>query len=389
MNRKIADVSEVFWANKAAYDSGLYRVIANEGSTRSSKTYSVCQLLAAIAGTEKKEITVCSPSLPHLKRGARKDFLDIIKINGIYKDDHFNKTDNVYRYPNTGSYVEFFGADEVAKLRGPGRDILFINEANLLTREAYIQMALRTKQVIFLDYNPSDEFNWVYQVADAKGNKRIHSTYKHNLPNLTKQQIDEIEALKDADENLWKVFGLGLRGTSSETIYTHWKEIAEFPQCDDICFGLDFGFNHPTALVKVGFIDNKCYVDEQIYESKLTNDDLAYLIKTLGITRSTEIFAETARPEAIEEIRRTGLNIKPADKSVIDGINMVKSMPLFITRRSTNIIKEIKSYKWKTDKDGKVLDEPVKFNDDAMDAIRYAIYTRMFKPKQVYADAPY
>ena len=275
-----------------------------------------------------------------------------------------------------------FGADETNKLRGPGRNILYCNEMNLLPKESYFQLALRTTDVIFGDWNPADEYSYVYDLADAPGNKLIHSTYKNNLANLTKSQIDEIESLQNADENLWKVYGLGQRGTSSETIYTHWKQIETFPQCDDICFGLDFGFNHPTALVKVGFLDGACYVDEQLYESKLTNDDLAYLIKTMGITRSTEIFAETARPEAIEEIRRAGLNIKPADKSVIDGINMVKSMPLYITSRSTNILKEIKSYKWKVDKDSRVLDEPVKFNDDAMDAMRYAIYTRLFKPKR-------
>jgi len=379
---KIISYTPVFEANKKAYESGQFRVIANQGSTRSSKTYSLCQLIPVIALSEKKEITVCSPSLPHLKRGARKDFLDILKEWGVYNENDFNKTDNIYRFPKTGSYVEFFGADETAKLRGPGRDILYINEANLLPFESYLQLSLRTKDVVFIDFNPADEYSWVYDVSDAQGNKLIHSTYKNNLSNLTKSQIDEIESLQNADENLWKVYGLGLRGTSSETIYTHWKQIESFPQCSDICFGLDFGFNHPTALVKVGFLDGACYVDEQLYESKLTNDDLAYLIKTMGITRSTEIFAETARPEAIEEIRRAGLNIKPADKSVIDGINMVKSMPLYITSRSTNILKEIKSYKWKIDKDSRVLDEPVKFNDDAMDAMRYAIYTRLFKPKR-------
>lgn len=381
-------VTQVYRKNETAYNNKVARVIANEGSTRSSKTYSICQLLVTIAAKYNKSITITSPSLPHLKRGALRDWKEIMEKEEVYSENSHNKTDQIYRYPG-GSYIEFFGCDEVAKLRGPGRDILYINEANLISHSAYIQMALRTKEMIFIDYNPADEYSWVYDVADDPGNIIVHSTYKDNIANLTPQQIREIENLQYADENLWKVFGLGLRGTSSETIYTHWKEIESFPQCDDICYGLDFGFNHPSALVKVGFQDGKCYVDEQIYESKLTNDDLAYLIKAIGITRSTEIFAETARPEAIEEIRRTGLNIKEADKSVIDGINMVKSMPLFVTRRSTNVIKEIKSYKWKTDKDGKVLDEPVKFNDDAMDAMRYAIYTRMFKPKKVYADANY
>jgi phage terminase large subunit len=386
---KLIEYTPVFEANQDAYESGNYRVISNQGSSRSSKTFSICQLLITICLQVKREITVCSPSLPHLKRGARKDILDILKDWGIYNDNDFNKTDNVYRFPETGAYIEFFGTDEVAKLRGPGRDILYINEANLLTREAYMQLALRTKETIFIDFNPADEYSWVYDVSDAPGNKLIHSTYKNNLANLTKLQVQEIEGLKDVDENLWKVYGLGLRGTSSETIYTNWKMCHDFPQCEDIVYGLDFGYNHPTALVKVGFLDNKIYVDEALYESKLTNDDLAYVIKTMGITRSTEIFCDTARPESIEEIRRAGLNVKPAEKAVYEGIQIIKSRQLFVTARSTNIIKEIKSYKWKIDKDGRVLDEPVKFNDDAMDAMRYGVFSRLFKPKPIFSDAQY
>jgi phage terminase large subunit len=376
------EYTPVFEANKVAYESGKYRFIGNEGSSRSSKSYSLAQLMVYISQTIKKEITVVSPSLPHLKRGAMKDILDVMKSWNLYDEKNHNKTDNIIRVPHTHSYIEFFGADETNKLRGPGRDILWCNEMNIISHQSYIQMAMRTRDCIFGDWNPADEYSYVYQLADDPKNKKIHSTYLNNLEFLTRPQIDEIEALQYADLNLWKVFGLGLRGTSSETIYTHWKEIDQFPQCDDICFGLDFGFNHPTALIKVGWVDGKCYVDEQLYESKLTNDDLAYLIKSMGITRSTEIFAETARPEAIEEIKRAGLNIKLAEKSVIDGIKMVKSMPLYITRSSVNLLKEIKSYKWKVDKDGRVLDEPVKFLDDAMDAMRYAIYTRMHRPKK-------
>ena len=126
-----------------------------------------------------------------------------------------------------------------------------------------------------------------------------------------------------------------------------------------------------------------------LYESKLTNDDLAYIMKTMGLSRTTDIYCDTARPETIEEIKRTGLNVKPAMKAVWDGIQMVKSRPLFITKGSTNLIKELKSYKFKVDKDGKVLDEPVKFLDDAVDAMRYGIYSRIFKPKKTYTDANY
>ena len=387
--QKLVKYTPVFGANKRAYDSGKYRVIANQGSTRSSKTFSICQLLIVIALKEKKQITFCSPSLPHLKRGARKDFLDILKDWGLYVDSDFNKTDNIYKFPSTGSYVEFFGADEVDKLRGPGRDILYINEANLISMESYTQLALRTKGTIFIDFNPADEYSWVYNVADLQTNILIHSTYLNNISNLTKEQVNEIENLKEADLNLWRVFGLGLRGTSAETIFTHWKTCEQFPQCEDICFGLDFGFNHPTALIKVGFLDNAIYCEELLYESKLTNSDLAYIMKTLGLSKTTDIYCDTARPETIEEIKRAGLNVKPALKAVYDGIQMVKSRPLYITKSSTNLIKEIKSYKWKIDKNGKVLDEPIKFNDDAVDAMRYGIYSRIFKPKKVYADANY
>lgn len=385
----IIKYTPVFEANKAAYDSGLYRFIGNEGSSRSSKSYSLAQLMCVIALTEKKEITVTSPSLPHLKRGAMKDILDVIKDWGLYDEKNHNKTDNILRFPATGSYIEFFGIEDVGKLRGPGRDILWMNEMNLQNKNAYTQLALRTREVIFGDWNPADEYSYVYQLADDPKNKKIHSTYLNNLEFLTKAQVDEIESLKDADENLWKVFGLGLRGTSSETIYTHWKECEAFPQCDMVWYGLDFGFNHPNVLVKVGELDGKIYVDEQIYETKLTTDDLAYLIKTLGIDSNQEIFCDSARPDTIEELSRAGLWALSSDKSVWDGIQFVKSKPLYITKKSINLLKEIKSYKWMVDKNGTVTESPVKFKDDGMDAMRYAIYTKLSKPLIQYAGATY
>lgn len=376
-------------ANKAAYDSGLYRFIGNEGSSRSSKSYSLAQLMVVIALSEKKEITVTSPSLPHLKRGAMKDVLDVMKAWDLYDEKNHNKTDNILRFPDTGSYIEFFGIEDVGKLRGPGRDILWMNEMNLQNKAAYTQLALRTKHIIFGDWNPADEYSYVYPLVDDPKNKKIHSTYLNNLQFLTKEQIDEIESLKDADENLWKVFGLGLRGTSTETIYTHWKECETFPQCDQVAFGLDFGFNHPNALVKVGELDGKHYVEELIYETKLTTDDLIYIIKSLGITDSIPIYCDSARPDTIEELNRAGLWALSSNKSVWDGIQYVKSKPLYITRNSINLLKEIKSYKWMVDKNGIVTEIPVKFKDDGMDAMRYPLFTCFNKHQIQYADANY
>lgn len=383
------NTTPVFWANDEAVRSRKHRAIANQGSTRSSKTYSICQLLPSMALSPKEyfpdldhlSITVTSPSLPHLKRGARRDFLEILMNWGIYSDDHFNKTDQIYRFPETGSYIEFFGAEDGGKVRGPGRDILYVNEANLISYEVYKQMALRTKKLIIIDFNPADEYSWVYDVADKPGNLLIHSTYKNNLANLTPEQVQEIEELKDADENLWKVYGLGLRGTSSETIYTHWKEVDQFPVCDNVVYGLDFGFNHPSSLIKCGEADGKIYAEELLYQSGLTNPELAYMIKSqCGLNNRSAIYCDTARPEAIEELKKAGLKALPADKEVWEGIRHVKSRPLYITRNSVNLLKEIRSYKWKKDKDGKVLEEPVKFRDDACDALRYGIFTGLRKP---------
>jgi phage terminase large subunit len=381
--------TDVFEWNQQAYDSRKYRVLANQGSTRSGKTYSICQLLALyIPYNEKKSISIVSPSLPHLKRGARRDFLSIMEDAGIYSDEQFNKTDNIYHYQN-GSYVEFFGAEEPGKVRGPGRDILYINEANLLSFPIYTQLALRTKELIILDFNPVDEMSWVYDVADFQGDKEkgskpsllIHSTYKDN-PFLPKEQVDEIESLELADENLWKVFGLGLRGSSSEIIYTHWKQ-AEFPYNCEIVYGVDFGYNVPSAVVKIGFKEGATYIDEALYETKLTTGDLIERIKGLGIAKSDELFCDNAEPKTIEELKRAGFNAKPAEKDVYAGIQKVKSMPLYITPQSSNILKEIKSYKWKLNKDGKIHPDevPVKFMDHAMDAMRYGIYTKLNRPQ--------
>lgn len=384
-SRKLRDArvkfTNVFEKNLEAYQSKQFRVISNQGSTRSSKTFSISQLLALyIPYSEVKSISVVSPSLPHLKRGARRDILENLESTGLYSDDNFNKTDNIYNYPN-GSYIEFFGVEDGGKVRGPGRDILYINEANLIPFHVYTQLALRTREIIFLDFNPADEQSWVYTVSDDPKNILIHSTYKDN-PFLTKEQVDEIESLQLADENLWKVYGLGLRGTSSETIYTHWKPCKELPGKGERFYGQDFGFNVASALVEVEYYEGAIYVDERLYETKLTTGDLIERYKGLNVGKRTEIFCDAAEPKTIEELIRAGYNAKPADKDVLEGIRKVKSLPLYITERSVNIIKEIKSYKWKTDKDGKVLDEPVKFSDHALDALRYAVFTKLIQPKR-------
>lgn len=371
----------VFEKNVEAYESKKYRVIGNQGSTRSTKTYSLCQLAALyIPYREKKSISIVSPSLPHLKRGARRDFLEVLETAQVYSDSQFNKTDNIYHYPK-GSYVEFFGVDEPGKVRGPGRDILIVNEANLIPFSIYKQLALRTKEMIFIDFNPVEEMSWVYDVVDAEGNLMIHSTYLDN-PFLSREQRQEIESLQYADENLWKVFGLGLRGASSEIIYTHWKTCDKIPAGAERVYAIDFGYNVPTALLDIGFHEGAVYWDELLYETKLTTGDLIERLIGLKLNKRTVFYCDNAEPKTIEELNRAGFNAKPADKDVTEGIRKVKSKPLFVTHRSVNTIKELRSYKWKVDKDGKVLDEPVKFMDHACDAGRYGTFTHSLVTKR-------
>ena len=382
-NRKIL-TTPVFDANKQAYFARR-RYISNQGSSRSSKSYSIMQLLTLIGQKETGGISVVSPSLPHLKRGAMRDFMQIMgdgpNGQGIYDVNKHNKTDNIYQFAN-GSYIEFFGAENEGKVRGPGRRVLFINEANLISFELFTQLALRTTGTIFLDYNPADLYSWVYKIPDRPNAAFIHSTYKNNLGNLPAEQIAEIEYLREADQNLWKVYGLGLKGTSTETIYTHWMLCDGFPEdCTDISFGLDFGYNHPTALIKTGVKGRRVYVQELLYQSGLTNADLAhYITSQLGFTRLTgTIWADHSRPEAIKELKLAGLDVREAKKDVKEGISCIQASPLYIVKDSVNTIKEIKTYKWLKKKDGTVTDEPVKFKDDAMDAMRYARYSPLHK----------
>lgn len=375
-------VTPVFKENLNAYKEG-WPIICNEGGSRSSKSYSVMQLLVYIATREPmKRISCVSHSLPHIKRGVYRDFKLIMNELKLWDDNQFSYSDFIYTFKN-GSYIELFGLEDEGKARGPGRDILFINEANLLSKPLFDQLAMRTTGQIFLDWNPADFVSWVYSVADNHKNKRIHSTYLNNKANLTDSQINAIEAFKELpDDFMWKVYGLGQRGAAKELIYTKWA-VSELPNKGEVFYGLDFGYNHPAALVKVEYYEGAHYVQELIYQSNLTLTELIRKMQTLDIGRGM-IFADAAEPKSIEEIYRSGFNIHAANKDVWAGIVKVKSFPLYLTDGSTNLKREIQSYKWKKDKEDNIIEEPVKANDDGMDATRYAIYNYHDKPKFIF-----
>lgn len=363
------------------------RVIANKGGTRSGKTYSVMQLLLVILMTKKKSVSVVSETLPHLKRGALRDFRNILNNEGLSegKDYKENKSDLTFTFPN-GSYIEFFSVDNWAKVKGPGRNILFMNECNRISYETYRQLAVRTTETIFLDWNPDAEFWYEEHIASRDTTAEIHSTYKDN-PYLDKAQVAEIESNR-YNEQWWRVYGLGLTGHIEGTIYRPFIQIDDLPEGKSRMqhyYGLDFGYsNDPTALIDI-YIDQaakKIYCDEIIYESGLLNSDIARRMAEAGISKTTEIFADAAEPKSVDEIGRKvyRYNVKPAyKKDLLSQIQFLQQFEIYVTSRSLNVIKESRQYKWKEDRDGNAVNEPIDAFNHAMDALRYAVFTALRK----------
>ena len=352
------------------------RIVINEGGTRSSKTYSLAQLFVAKALQSRGKVySIVRKTLPALKATILKDFLQVLDDLQIYDDRAYNKSDLVYKLH--GNEVEFFSVDQPQKIRGRKRDDLLCNEANELTYEDFKQLAFRTNGQIYMDYNPSDEFHWIYDKVQTRNDCTvIRSTYLDN-PFLNKTTINEIERLKDADPNYWKVYGLGLRGVSGSKIYTHWQLVDDLPEEAEFVYGLDFGFNNPSALVKIAIKDDDLYFKEIIYQTRLTNAELIAKMDELEVSKEIPIYADSAEPQRIEEMKQAGYNVFPATKAVKKGIDTLKSRGMFITKDSPNGLKEAKAYSFQVFSDGSIGEEPVKLNDHFWDAGRYGAYTHL------------
>jgi phage terminase large subunit len=360
------------------------RVVVNCGSTSSGKTYSILQLLLLIAQKyQGSVISVVTKTLPALKRGAMRDFINILQTENIYNKITHNKSNHIF-YVGT-SIVEFFSCDNAEKVKNGKRDYLFVNEANSLSFLEYSQLAMRTKKRIYIDYNPVVEY-WVDdKVLVLPEAEYIHSTYNDNRRFLSQETINQIESYKDLDPDLWQVYGLGLIGRGLKgLIYKNWTEIDNYEHIDydEIIYGLDFGFsNSHTAVTEIKVLGESVYVSEKIYERNLLNKDLIDKLESIVKFKSNVIVADSARPEHIEEIYQYGFNIHPANKkpgSVLQGIESVKRRKLYIDCYSKNLIKELKLYSWKKDKNDVELDEPVKAWDDLLDATRYALFEYTF-----------
>lgn len=361
--------------NKIIKLSKKIRAVA--GGTSASKTISILLYLIAKAqtDTERKLTSVVSESTPHLKRGAIRDFKNIMQAHGYWKDNSWNATDMIYTF-ETGSQIEFFSADQSDKLRGGRRDRCFINEANNCTLDAFDQLEVRTKEFIFLDWNPTNEFWFYTDVKDSRDDVEfITLTYKDNEA-LSQEIVDSIEARRGR-KGWWKVYGLGQLGDVEGKIYRDWKIIDEIPHEARLeRYGLDFGYsNDPTAIVAIYYYNGGWILDECCYKKGMSNKDIVDTLKTM---REKLVVADSAEPKSIDEIRAYGINMMPCKKgkdSVRNGIQLVQDQPISATKRSINLIKEYRNYLWLTDKNGKILNEPEPGNDHALDAVRYALET--------------
>lgn len=356
------------------------RISVHQGGSRSGKTYSCLQVLIEFCASNPDAglvISVVRKSFPSLRGSVLRDFIEILMSQGWYSDALHNKTEQTYNL--FGNLIEFISTDSGDRIRGRKRHVAYLNEANELSKDEYLQIAMRTTHKIIIDFNPSMA-SWHYIYTDIIPREDCNfyvSTYKDN-PYLNEDTIREIEHLRHTDENYWRIFGLGQRGIDRDTIFTTHVYKQRPAEAKLLAYGLDFGYAaDPSALVAVYLVGDRTgdiYIEEVIYSGGLTNQDLAEAMRMHGVTRHDTIIADSAEPKSIEEIHREGFNVKPAKKgtdSVRVGIDIMRRRKLYVQAESINTQKEFRDYKWKTDKDGRVLPVPIDMHNHAVDAVRY------------------
>ena len=352
------------------------RVKIIQGGTSAGKTYGIIPILITKASTyANQEISIVAESIPHLRRGALKDFLRIMKSTNRFFEQRFNKSLLRYEFSN-GSVIEFFSADDSSKLRGARRDILYINECNNVNFESYNELSIRTKKEVYLDFNPANEF-WVHtELKDETDSDFLILTYKDNEA-LDERIVKEIEKNRDKAAtsaywaNWWRVYGLGEIGMLEGVVFSNWKIIDTIPtEAKLIGIGLDFGYtNDPTAIIEVYNYNGQRIVNELKYQTGMLNSDIAK-----ELPKNVVVYADSSEPKSIDEIRRYGITIKGVTKgkdSINYGIDIMQQQNYLVTSQSTNLIKELRAYCWDQDKTGKQLNKPQGKQDHGIDALRY------------------
>ena len=358
------------------------KIIINQGGTRSGKTYNILLFIIfyyCLRNT-KKIITICRKTFPALRATVLRDFISILRKYDLYKEEYHNKSSSEYSL--FGNLIEFISLDQPVKVRGRKRELLFINEANELHYEDWQQLLFRTSEKIILDYNPSEEYHWIYDKIIPRDDASFLKTNYLDNPFLEKTLVDEIERLQFTDEQYWQIYGLGEKGISKAVIFNYVEYNTIPSDAEFVALGMDFGFtNDPTALVKIYKKELNLYIEELLYRTMMTTNDIHNFLKNNIIDQT--IYADSAEPRIIEELRRMGWSIRPSLKgkdSINAGIDLLKRYKLHIHKDSTNAIQEFRNYKWKEDRSGKLTNTPEDKNNHITDAVRYATYSILSKP---------
>ena len=360
-----------------------------QGGTSAGKTFGILPILIdRCIRTPYLETSVVSESIPHLRRGAMKDFLKIMIETGRYRDAQWNRSALKYTFTN-GSYIEFFSVEQPDKLRGARRNVLYCNEANNIPFEAYNQLSIRTSGDIWIDFNPTANF-WAHkEVANQPDADFITLTYLDNEA-LPQTIVDDIEQAKEKAKtseywsNWWKVYGLGQIGSLEGVCIKEWQEIKLPLEARLLCYGMDFGYsNDPTTLIGLYKYNDAYVFDEIIYQKKLLNSDTSNLFKAHDI--NAVVYADSAEPKSIAELRTLGHKVLPCTKgkdSIVYGINLINQNKIYITSRSKNLIKELQSYTWMKDREGNTINKPIDAFNHCIDAARYAITSQLQTPNK-------
>jgi phage terminase large subunit len=364
-----------------------------QGGTSAGKTFGILPILIdRCIRTSNLEVSVVSESIPHLRRGAMKDFLKIMMLTNRFRDNQWNRSALKYTFTN-GSYIEFFSVEQPDKLRGARRNVLYVNEANNVPFEAYTQLSIRTSGDIWIDFNPTAQF-WAHkELVGQEDTDYITLTYKDNEA-LPETIVRDIESAKEKAKtssywsNWWKVYGLGQIGSLDGVCIKDWKEIDMPEEARLLCYGMDFGYsNDPTTLVGLYKYNDAYIFDEVIYQTKLLNSDISNLFKTNNV--ADIVYADSAEPKSIAELRTYGHKVMPTEKgrdSIVYGINLINQNKIYITKRSFNIKKELQNYTWIKDKEGNTINKPIDSYNHCIDAMRYAITSQLKNPnKGVYS----
>jgi phage terminase large subunit len=369
-----------------------HRNIVCRGGAGSAKSFSIIQvLLFTILKDLDKPNSHRFLLLRKTRPSAKESILPVIKyyinewnLDTICKE---NKTDGTFTFIN-GSMIMITGLDDPQKIKSIyGIDKIFLEEADEFTLEDFRQLSLRLRgdkkalYQLFLAFNPISSLSWIYQefYAKERPNTILHLSTYHDNPYLDDAYIEELEDLINQDQNYYNIYVKGAWGSLGHNIYNNWEIVDKYPDIiEEEIWGLDFGYVNPSALIQVGIKEEGIYLRERLYQSKLTNQDLIGKLKNIVLSGESLIFADSALPGNIHEIRQAGFNIRAADKkpySVKEGLDFCKRKKLFVSKDSPNLIKELQGYAYKTDKNSLVVDEPIKFNDHGCDAFRYALYT--------------